>query len=154
MRWALDRNDPGKWLSPQTGDMAKMLALIARIDGPFKHHLDRYKYANRYSDENNGNGVDPVEHRHLAMTILAEFEERLRDSHYLFGERLSLADIATAPFVRQYANTDRNWFKAQPAPKLQQWLDGILQSDLFLACMQKYPVWEHDTPGHPFSAAQ
>lgn len=42
MRWALAARDPEDWLA---GDDA---ALIAANDGPFKHHLDRYKYPSRY----------------------------------------------------------------------------------------------------------
>ncbi|HWV12635.1 MAG TPA: glutathione S-transferase N-terminal domain-containing protein, partial [Sphingobium sp.] len=38
MRWALRLHDPEGWLD---GDDA---ALIAANDGPFKQHLDRYKY--------------------------------------------------------------------------------------------------------------
>lgn len=41
MRWALGRNDPESWLD---GDDP---ALIEANDGPFKHHLDRYKYPHR-----------------------------------------------------------------------------------------------------------
>ncbi|MDB5894857.1 MAG: glutathione S-transferase, partial [Rhodoferax sp.] len=47
MRWALARNDPAGWLAPSHGDMAAMLAAVARIDGAFKFHLDRYKYPGR-----------------------------------------------------------------------------------------------------------
>jgi len=150
MLWALEQNDPGSLLSPQTGDKEQMLELIARIDGPFKEHLDRYKYATRYAGENKGNGLSPDNHRDMAMMILKEFEERLQQSRFLFGEQLSLADIATAPFVRQFANTNPDWFAAQPHTKLQQWLSGILQSELFLACMQKYAPWKKHTSGPPF----
>jgi glutathione S-transferase len=33
MRWALERNDPQQWLSPPSGTLEDMLALIARCDG-------------------------------------------------------------------------------------------------------------------------
>jgi len=127
-----------------------MRALIARIEGPFKKHLDRYKYANRYNHENDDEGVDPVKERDAAMAILREFEERLARAPYLFGDRVSLADMATAPFVRQYANTDRNWFDAQANPNLKKWLEAFLHSDLFLGIMQKYEPWKSGEPGVPF----
>ena len=97
-------------------------------------------------------GVDREEHRAAAMVILAELDERLQRHSFLYGERLSLADMATAPFVRQFANTDREWFAAQGHPKLHQWLDHFLRSDLFLACMKKYDQWKSDDPGVPFPA--
>jgi len=42
--WALSQNDPLGWLNGHDAD------LIAQNDGPFKYHLDRYKYASRYQD--------------------------------------------------------------------------------------------------------
>ena len=142
MLWTLERNDPDGLLAPEHGDRDQMLALIAKIDGEFKGHLDRYKYANRYQDENDGSGVDPVAHRSAGMAVLAELENRLGHHRYLFGKRLSLADIAIAPFVRQFANTDAAWFARQPVPELQRWLSDILASDLFLGCMKKYKPWK------------
>ena len=150
MNWALDQNDPGAWLTPETGDMDETGALIQQIEGPFKGHLDRYKYANRYTHENGNDGVDPVAERDAAMEILGEFEERLGSSPYLFGNRSSLADMATAPFIRQFANTDRSWFDAQKRPNLQRWLTEFLNSKIFLAIMQKYPPWKSGTKGVPF----
>ena len=41
--WALNQADPRQLL--QAGDAE---ALIAENDGPFKHHLDRFKYTDRY----------------------------------------------------------------------------------------------------------
>ncbi|MEM9360083.1 MAG: glutathione S-transferase C-terminal domain-containing protein, partial [Pseudomonadota bacterium] len=83
-----------------------------------------------------------VAHRTAGMVVLADLEERLGRSRYLFGDRLSLPDIAIAPFVRQFANTDADWFAQQPVPALQRWLSGILESDLFQSCMKKYKPWK------------
>ena len=142
MLWTLERNDPEGLLNPQLGTKADMLAMIARIDSDFKGHLDRYKYANRYTHENDGSGVDASEHRSAGMAVLAELNNRLEQGRYLFGDRLSLADIAIAPFVRQFANTDADWFAKQPVPQLQRWLSEILESNLFQSCMKKYKPWK------------
>ncbi len=132
MRWALDRNDPEDWLRP--GDI--MDALIAACDGPFKHHLDRYKYAVRYDD------ADPEHHRSEASRFLARLNTRLEASRHLCGSRMSPADAAIFPFVRQFANTDREWFDAQNWPALHHWLDHHLGSALFAQIMQKHALWE------------
>ena len=136
MDWALSRNDAGSWLAPADGTAADMRDLIAVCDGPFKHHLDRYKYATRYEE-----GTDPVHHRTEAIAFLERLEDRLADQPFLFGDRVSLADIAIFPFVRQFANADRAWFDAQPLPRLREWLDGLVASPLFAAAMEKWPVW-------------
>ena len=130
MRWALAESDPESWLERDDP------ALIAANDGPFKHHLDRYKYATRYDD------VDPVDHRAEALGLLRILEQRLASSPYLCGARRGLADIAIFPFVRQFANTDRAWFDAQDISAVQQWLAGLIGSDLFASIMTKHEPWK------------
>lgn len=148
MHWALGRNDPENLLTPTRGEKADMLALISQIDGPFKIHLDRYKYWTRYDEQDNA--MTQNCHREAAVKILQDLEERLKSQQFLFGERLSLADIAIAPFVRQFANTDAKWFTVQPLPKLQSWLDDFINSELFLACMDKYERWQSPSAGIVF----
>ncbi|WP_084716655.1 glutathione S-transferase [Thalassospira permensis] len=141
MVWALAENDPEKWLEPESGKLEDMLALISQNDGPFKHHLDRYKYFNRYED------ADPVEHRRDAEKILNRLDGRLAVGKYLFGTRPALADFAIAPFVRQFANTDRDAFDAAPFVHLQRWLDDFLNSRWFETAMVRYDQWhEGDEP--------
>ncbi len=136
MRWALERNDPEHWLLAPTGTLDDMLALIGQCDGPFKQDLDRYKYPERYPDS------DPVAHRSQGSVYLRRLDGMLANHPYLFGERPTLADRAIAPFVRQFAHTDKPWFGAQPWPALQAWLEAFLASALFERVMQKYPRWE------------
>ena len=131
MAWALSQNDPGGWLA------ADGEALIAEADGPFKKALDRYKYPNRYEDE----GVDKLEQRAKGREFLAKLDGILKDQTYLLGDAISKADIAIFPFVRQFANTDRPWFDAEPLPHLQRWLAAHLESELFQSIMKKYPQW-------------
>ncbi len=137
MLWALNQNDPDHWLSPQHGTLSEMTTLIDRNDGPFKHHLDRYKYPHRYDDV-----TDATEHRQAGFHILTELNDQLAKTDQLFGDRISLADAALVPFIRQFANTDRDWFDAQPLADLQRWLAGHLASPLFEGIMTKYPAWQ------------
>ena len=150
MLWALEEKDPENWLRPETGTKSEMLDLMDRMDNQFKHHLDNYKYASRKAAE----GTDPKDHaahhRSMAMTCLRELEDRLEDQTFLFGNRHSLADSAIAPFVRQFANTDAEWFAAQPIPNLQRWLSYFVDGDLFKSVMEKYPQWQTGEPGVSF----
>jgi glutathione S-transferase len=134
MLWALGHNDPEGWLMPQLGSLEYILALIQHADGPFKTHLDRYKYHTRYDD------ADQVTEREMAVAFLRELEAGLANGQ-LFGARVSLADIAIFPFVRQFANVDRAWFDQLPLPALHTWLAGHLASDRFSRIMHKWPVW-------------
>ena len=144
MHWALEGRDPQHWLSPPTGTLQDMQALIARCDGDFKHHLDRYKYASRYE------GSGAAEHRERAAAFLRELDARLTVSSHLFGNRPALADIAIAPFVRQFAIAEPAWFDAQAWPRLRGWLEALLESDDFAKVMRKYPQWHSGQPGAAF----
>lgn len=135
MEWALMRNDPQGWQVLSVAERALAASLIEENDGSFKHHLDRYKYANRYE------GADALEHRAAGEVFLTRLEERLGETTYLVADRLTYADYAIAPFIRQFANTDRDWFDSSGYIHLQAWLEAILTSDIFLSIMKKYPQW-------------
>ena len=137
MLWALNQRDPDRLLDmPEQG-----YALITRNDGPFKAALDHTKYASRYPD------LDVKAERAAAAEVLADLDMRLRGQLALFGDRLTLADLAILPFVRQFANIDRAWFDSQPWPDLIAWLVRFTDSDAFAQVMPKYPPWaEGDAP--------
>ncbi|NKB54437.1 MAG: glutathione S-transferase [Rhizobiaceae bacterium] len=151
MLWALNKNDPQNWLSPQQGSLEDMLRLIEEIDGDFKHHLDNYKYSARHAGSEEERTAHAQEHRSAAIKILAQLDEQLAKAPFLFGSKLSLADVAIAPFVRQFTNTDIDWFNAQPYPHLQAWLREFLAAPLFASIMSKYKPWAPgaDTPPFP-----
>jgi glutathione S-transferase len=132
MHWALAQSDSHGWIAP--GD--SMEALIAANDGPFKHHLDRTKYPNRYPD------LDAHEQRAAALACLSPLEARMADAPFLFGDRLSLADVALFPFVRQFSKIDEAVWNAEPFPELRRWLRALSTSATFETAMAPYPVWE------------
>lgn len=134
--WALKQNDPEQLLSPKEVSLDDMLALIKENDGPFKHHLDRTKYAVRYPED------EKQDHIKGASEFLNKLNDRLSNQAFLFGDTRSLADITIAPFVRQFANIDRSWFDAQPWPHLIRWLNEFLESEQFLSIMEKYTPWQ------------
>jgi glutathione S-transferase len=131
MRWALAQNDPEQWLA----DSADGEALIAANDGPFKHHLDRYKYPGRHAS-------DPIVHRAAAIVLLKALEARLDMAAYLCGSACSLADVAIMPFVRQFAAVDPAWFGLQPLPALRNWLARLAGAPLFDRAMARLAIWQ------------
>lgn len=139
-KWALSLNDPLHLLSTENKEEAEIIQLIATNDGPFKHHLDRTKYPNRYPEEN------PDENRAKATLILKNLDNRLAGQTYLIGEHQTLADIMIAPFVRQFAHIDKERFIAEPLPHLIRWLNEFLESALFLSVMEKYQPWQENDP--------
>ncbi|MCC2096350.1 MAG: glutathione S-transferase [Hyphomicrobiales bacterium] len=141
MIWAWARGGKGR------PDDAPHYDLVARIDGDFKYHLDRYKYATRY---------DPVAgeaHRAAALGILRDIEPLL-ERPWLSGSEPGFADLAILPFVRQYRIADPAWFDAQPElTGVQDWLAGFLDWPGFHAVMKKYPQWCEGDPSVPFGAS-
>lgn len=137
MLWALTQNDPNDWLDmPIDGHN-----LMNRNDGPFKTALDHTKYAVRFPDR------DTTQDRTEAAETLHDLNTRLSHHPWLTGPTQKLADAAIAPFIRQFANTDRAWFNAQDWPHLIKWLTTFETSDAFTTIMHKYTPWE---PGIPF----
>lgn len=131
MIWALEQNDPQRLLDmPKEG-----WQLIDTNDGPFKAALDRTKYASRFPE------LDAKDERGKAATFLVDLDQRLKAQNSLFGDRLTIADQAILPFVRQFANTDRNWFDAQDWSNLIAWLDRFTESVAFAQIMVKYVPW-------------
>ncbi|MEM7727906.1 MAG: glutathione S-transferase N-terminal domain-containing protein [Pseudomonadota bacterium] len=136
MVWALRRNDPNGWLANLEPDYADAQVFLAA----FKERLDRYKYASRYDPSKVRGDIDP-DARGTAMAVLLDFTAPLSETPFLRGERPSLLDVATFPFVRQFAAVEPGWW-SQAAPEgLRKWLAHWLGSDRFKRIMRKHPVW-------------
>ncbi len=134
MYWALSINDPEHWLIPNLA--SDINQLITWNDGDFKYYLDRYKYADRYPAHSE------KFYREKAEYFLIELENRLAKQPFLCAENCCLADIAIFPFIRQFANVNNDWFQQSKYQKLNQWLNKLLQSQLFILVMEKYPTWQ------------
>jgi UPF0176 protein len=139
MHWALGQNDPEGWsTSGQTLD-EEAHAFVRMCDDAFKTHLDRYKYPNRY-DLPHG-----LADREAGSVYLDQLNTKLMQSKFLMGAKWSWVDAAIAPFVRQFARTDRAWFDAQAWTPLQNWLTQFEQSESFIAVMHRYKIWYEGT---------
>ena len=140
MEWTLNNRDPHGWIESDPQIFAQIKKWVSICDGDFKHHLDRTKYATRYE------GADPETHRQEADVFLASLNRRLADHNYLFGSRLTLGDVAIAPFIRQFAFIDPARFEASPFSHLQGWLNRFLDSNMFNQIMEKSPPWQDGNP--------
>ena len=148
MMWALSQNDPEGWLDILNEDASRVAAFFDKLDGPFKMHLDRYKYASRYE------ALEAVHHRTEGAVMLAEFDRVLRSQSALSGSAAGLLDYASLPFVRQFRIADPIWFDAQDWPQLHRWLGDFLESPRFAAVMEKYSPWQQGETGIRFPTSQ
>jgi glutathione S-transferase len=140
MKWALHRHDPHGWLGTDDHYIEAAIPLVSENDTSFKHSLDRYKYPDRHPAH------PQSDYRQQAEVFLLNLESRLSTSSYLLGNEFSIADAALFPFIRQFAEVDKDWFAQAPYGSLQRWLKDILGSQGFAAIMGKYAIWH---PGDP-----
>ena len=126
MQWALD-------LPTDQSDYQLAQRLLVQNDGPFKHHLDRFKYPDRYP------GGDGEHHRAEAESILRDWDGQLTKG-WLLGEQASWLDWALLPFVRQWRLTDRDRFdRLNGLEHVRRWLQGFEQGPELAAVMA--PPW-------------
>lgn len=136
MFWSLENNDPDNWWKGLSQEQQQsILALIERNDNFFKHYLDRYKYADRYPEKSMS------EYRAEAEVFIGQLEKRLNQNQFLLGDRITLADVAIFPFIRQFAFVDKPWFDQSQYKCIQVWLKQFLSVPLFTKVMEKYPIW-------------
>ena len=142
MHWALDQADPRELRN--AGDAS---ALIEQNDGAFKHHLDRFKYTDRYP------GTNKDEQRAAGLAILQDWNQRIADQGWLLGERCSLADAALWPFVRQWRIADPEGFDNDNSLEaLRHWLQHFLEDPRFERLMQRADPWNAGGQQHHFPA--
>jgi glutathione S-transferase len=142
MFWALRQNDPDHWL--ENGELQPGVNdLLATNDGPFKEHLDGYKYAGRDAE------AEALLHRQKAEVFIAELEALLMQDggrRHLLGDQLTFVDIALMPFIRQFANVDIKWFETSRYTHLRGWLERMVKSQLFVSVMSKHTPWQEGEP--------
>ena len=137
MKWALAQSDPEYWY---TENIEVQNSLIDQNDGDYKKWLDKYKYHVQFKEGSY------EEYQYAVGEILKAYESILSKSSYLCGDKVTLADMALFPFIRQGAHVDLVWFNAQ-FPILSKWLIIFKESELFGIIMKKYAVWKTGEDG-------
>ncbi len=145
--WSLSVSDPDGWMGYPSEKLALMAELVGEADNSFKAHLDHYKYSVRFPEES------METYRIKGEVFLAKLETMLQDTSYLFDQKVSYADIAIFPFIRQFSNVEPAWFQSAPYPNLRSWLVSFLECDLFCSIMKKYSPWKSEDPEILFSPA-
>ena len=128
MKWALMQNDLNLWISY---NKRMQFDIIEENDDEFKYWLDRYKYVDRYPENNKDY------YRAKCSEYLTKLNQLLECNKYLLTNKLLFVDVAVLPFIRQCANVDKYWFK-NTYTQLENWLNNIIESKLFVSVMDKY----------------
>ena len=141
INWALNKNDPDKWLAKGKLESHEIAKLLDDLENKFKPNLDKYKYPNRFS------GVDHFLYRDKNLCFLKKLNSYLEKNKSLNCEHLTLLDYAIFPFVRQFRNVDQEWFEKLNFIFLNKWINQIIDSQDFSSIMKKFKKWEpNDLP--------
>ena len=134
MKWALNHDDPDLWIF----DTEKyQLEIISIYDNEFKYWLDRYKYYDRFP-ENNLNY-----YQNKCDTYLSKLNILLGNNSYILSDHMCFVDVAIFPFVRQFANVNKQYFISN-YKNIYNWLNALIKSKLFLSVMHKYPEYNNE----------
>ena len=114
--------------------------LVKHFYENFKPWLDRYKYPNKYNDNTQEFVLEN------AMNFLELLEKKLEKNIFLFGNNRGFADIGIAPFIRQFAHVDIEWFLSLKYPKLINWYKEFVDWHVFKSIMEKNPKWADNQP--------
>tara|TARA_B100001250_G_scaffold365730_1_gene346628 strand:- start:103 stop:777 length:675 start_codon:yes stop_codon:yes gene_type:complete len=121
----------------------EIFSLIKTNDKIFKYHLDRFKYASRFKEQ------DLEIHRDAGMEILLSLNDRLKSFAaegkplFLINAKETLADWAIWPFVRQFRIADIKRFDQNHQIKfLQSWLSYFFTHQKYPIVMKKNEPWQ------------
>ena len=127
--------DVMNWALGDDGASAEERALVMQCDAEFKPYLDQYKYPNKQEN------YDRDQTLTNAGKYLSLLDERLEKNDFLFGDDRGFADIGIAPFVRQFAHVDRDWFLESEWKNVIRWYREFIEWDGFKSIMTKHPQW-------------
>ena len=137
MKWSMSVNDPDSWF---VNNITNQLSAIRTNDNHFKKWLDKYKYHDRYPK------FTAQYYRGECEATLNIFEKKLDNEKFLLCQKISLADMALLPFIRQFANVDINWFNERYT-NLSKWMGELIESEIFQSMMKKYRIWDPSSKG-------
>ena len=141
INWALNKNDPDKWLAKGKLENKEIAKLLDDLENKFKPNLDKYKYPSRFSE------IDQYLYRDKNLCFLKKLNSYLEINNSLNCEYLTLLDYAIFPFIRQFRNVDQEWFDKLNFNFLNKWINQIIDSEDFSSIMKKFKKWEpYDVP--------
>ncbi len=138
MNLFIDNSDGDPKFTPgiDSPGYSEMLEWWNWCDKKLKPMIDLYKYGVNLQ-------FDPLIHplhTEELQKLIQVLENHLQSRKFLIEERLTLADIAIIPFIRQIMRTREGEFDFTPYPKVLAWANQILQTDWFQnEIMKKQP---------------
>jgi len=134
IQWVIS-NNPNILMQLNDEQAQQTSKVLDLFDTEFKHHLDRYKYHQRY-------GSNATDHREKCDDILYLLDEKISKDSWIFSDEISLLDISILPFIRQFKIADDSYFFSKDYQKVINLLKRFENSELFESIMKKYEPWQ------------
>lgn len=125
----LDALDDSPTYTPnkESTQYTELLQWFTWCDTKIKPVIDLYKYGENLEFDIEKHKLHTDELQNLVQVL----EDTLKDKKYLIEEKLTLADIAVIPFIRQIMRTREGEFDFTPYPHVSVWTRTIIESEWF-----------------------
>ena len=134
MIWAYNISDKSNhYISLSKSEKNNAKELINLNDNDFKLHLDKYKYSNKKE-------FNQDKFYKNCLFFINRIESNLCANKFLISNKISIADIAIFPFIRQFANVNLDRFINGEFKKTISWFEKMKEQDLFYKAMEKPSV--------------
>ncbi len=130
----LDKTGGGIQFTPLSIDTyQEMTNWFLWCDKTLKPQIDLYKYGKNLTFDKDAHRG----HTQKLQEMLRTLETTLQNKTYLLEERLTLADIAIVPFIRQIMRTREGEFDFTPFPRIKSWTLSLIETDWFINVVMK-----------------
>ena len=134
MIWAYSISDKSNhYISLSKSEKNNAKELINLNDNDFKFHLDKYKYSNQKE-------FNQDKFYKNCLFFINRIESNLCANKFLISNKISIADIAIFPFIRQFANVNLDRFINGEFKKTISWFEKMKEQDLFCKAMERPSV--------------
>lgn len=131
MIWAYNISDKSNhYISLSKSEKNNAKEIINLNDNDFKLYLDKYKYSNQKE-------FNQDKFYKNCLFFINRIESNLCENKFLISNKISIADIAIFPFIRQFANVNLDRFIKSEFKKTISWLEKMKEQDLFSKAMVK-----------------
>jgi glutathione S-transferase len=135
MIWAYNISDKyNHYISLSNSEKNNAKELINLNDNDFKFHLDKYKYSSNQKEFNQDKLYENC------LFFISRIESNLCENKFLISNKISIADVAIFPFIRQFVNVNLDRFIKSEFKKTISWYEVMKKQDLFSRAMEK-PVF-------------
>jgi glutathione S-transferase len=130
----LDTTGEGRQFTPLSIDTyQEMKQWFLWCDTTLKPQVDLYKYGKDLMFDKDAHSG----HTQKLQEILCTLETTLESKTYLLEERLTLADIAIIPFIRQIMRTREGEFDFTSFPHIRMWTLSLIETKWFTDIVMK-----------------